>query len=94
MLGCRQAVVFALCVAVLVAAGTAMAVDKIWIAGTVTDSFELRTDDGHYMGIEPGSKGSELVFEHVGRRVIITGTVTEDDGYQRIAVESYEFIEE
>jgi hypothetical protein len=90
----KKAALAALIIVTLAMLGPALAADEIWVAGTVTDSFELRTDDGQYLGIEPGARGRELFFEHVGRRVIVTGTLTEDDGYQRIEVESYQIIEE
>jgi hypothetical protein len=74
--------------------GHAVTNDMIVISGTVTDGFELETDDGLLLGIAPNAKGNELVFEHVGRRVEVTGTLMDDEGYQLISVVSYRLLEE
>ena len=74
--------------------GHAVTNDMVVISGTVTDGFELDTDDGLLLGIAPNDKGNELAFEHVGRRVEVTGTLMEDEGYQLISVESYRLLEE
>jgi hypothetical protein len=77
-----------------VAVHSAGAAEPILISGTVTDSFELETDDGLLLGIQPGEKGNELLFDHVGRRVAVTGTLIDDGGYQMIAIETYRVIED
>jgi hypothetical protein len=63
-------------------------------SGTVTDGFELEAEDGFLPGIAPNAKGNELVFDYVGRRVEVTGTLMDEEGYQLISVVSYRLIEE
>ncbi len=70
------------------------AANMVSLSGTITDSFELHTDDGLLLAIEPNETGNDLIFNHVGSLVEVTGTMIEDESFQTIRIESYRLIEE
>ena len=74
--------------------GHAAATDEVTISGTVTDNFELETDDGLLLAIEPDKQGLELIFNHVWSHVEVIGTMVETKDYQGIRINSYRIIEE
>ena len=73
---------------------TVAAVETFTISGTVTEYFVIKTDDGYLLGIEPNKQAAELVNEHVGRRVEVTGILTEDGAYKILRITSYRLREE
>jgi hypothetical protein len=76
------------------AAAADMAPVLVTMSGTVTDSFELETDDGLLLAIEPDKQGLELIFNHVWSHVEVIGTMVETKDDQGIRINSYRIIAE
>jgi hypothetical protein len=76
------------------AAGLAMAPPRVTFLATVTDGYQLVDDEGQPYEVENTAKGNELVLNHVGRKVEVTGTVQDEVDYKLIVVESYRVVEE
>ena len=91
----RRNIVIIVCAVFLVALSSspALTADEETIIGTVTDFFQIVTDDEVYE-IGDSEQGDELLG-YVGARVEVTGTVEEDeDGIKVITVTSFVVIEE
>ena len=77
------------------AVGSTMAAEKrITIVATVSDGYQLVSEDGYPYEVEDTDKGNELVLKYIGRKVEVTGTVKEAIDYRVIVVESFRVIEE
>ena len=61
--------------------------------GEVNDTYQLVTDTQIYE-IDENEVGDELVYEHIGERVAVTGTVQEQDDLKIITVKSFKIISE
>ena len=61
--------------------------------GTVNADGQIVTDNDQVYEIGENKKGDEL-FELVGKKVKVTGTIKEEDGTKVITVNSYKAIEE
>jgi hypothetical protein len=74
--------------------GLAMEPTTVTFLATVTDGYQLVDDEGRPYEVENTAKGNELVLNHVGRKVEVTGTVQDEIDYKLIVVESYRVVEE
>jgi hypothetical protein len=74
--------------------GRAMDASTITFLATVTDGYQLVDDAGQPYEVENTTKGNELVLNHVGSKVEVTGTVQDEVDYKIIVVESFRVIEE
>jgi hypothetical protein len=63
------------------------------ITGKVNDDYQIVTDDGDVYELGENDKGDE-VADLIGKRVQVTGAVTDDDGMMTIMVASYRILEE
>lgn len=85
----------AVLVLLLSAAGSApTAATSVTIVAIVTDGYQLVDDLGQPYEVENTAKGNELVLNHVGSKVEVTGTVQDEVDYKIIVVESFRVIEE
>lgn len=85
----RQALVSLLIVIALVfAAGVAMAADAVTIQGQVNEEYQLVDQDGNVYQIADTEEGMK-VMDMVGEKVEVKGTVEEDMGEKQITVESF-----
>ena len=90
------------CVGLLVAivlmltggAGLAMDTSTVTFLVTVTDGYQLVDDEGRPYEVENTAKGNELVLNHVGHKVEVTGTVQDEVDYKLVVVESFRVVEE
>jgi len=84
-----------LAVVLLLAAGAVGAKDAttITLLATVTDGYQLIDDAGQPYEVENTATGDDLVLNHVGHKVEVTGTVLEEVDYKIIVVESYRVVE-
>jgi hypothetical protein len=73
--------------------GSVISADSITIVGTINADGQIVTDNDQVYEIGENKKGDEL-FELVGKKVKVTGTVVEEDGTKVITVISYKVIEE
>lgn len=90
---------YAASIAVLVMAlcacpGPSLAATTVTIVAIVTDGYQLVDDLGQPYEVENTTKGNELVLNHVGSKVEVTGTVQDEVDYKIIVVESFRVIEE
>ena len=70
----------------------AIAADEKTITGEINEDGKLLAEDGKIYDLGETDKGLELT-EMSGKKVSITGTVTESDGAMTIDVLNYEVIE-
>ena len=66
---------------------------EITITGTLNDNLQLVTEDGIVYEIDDTEKGNEA-FDHVGKKMKLVGTITEDDGVKTITVLFFDLLEE
>lgn len=80
----------------LLTAGGVRAMDAttVTLLATVTDGYQLIDDTGQPYEVENTAKGNELVLNHVGHKVEVTGSVVDEVDYKIIVVESYRVVEE
>ena len=74
--------------------GLSMDASSVTFLATVTDGYQLVDDAGQPYEVENTSKGNELVLNHVGSKVEVTGTVQDEVDYKIIVVESFRVVEE
>jgi hypothetical protein len=58
------------------------------ITGTVTEDFQIITNDGEAYDVTGNEKSGELM-EHVGKTVRVTGTLSEEDDARTITVSDF-----
>jgi hypothetical protein len=81
-------------VLVLMLAAPVLAVEKeMTVIGEVNNDYQIVTDQGVAYEVEDTDMGNELL-NHVGKKVEVTGTVTEEDEVQTIKVASYVILED
>jgi hypothetical protein len=62
------------------------------ITGTVTEEFQIATEDGDVYDVTENEKSDELM-EHVGETVTVTGTLSEKDGAQTITIMEFKVVD-
>jgi len=70
----------------------AIAADEKTISGKINDDNQLVADDGTVYEIATSMKGDELIGE-TGKKVTVTGTVSEQDGKKTIEVNDFKVME-
>jgi hypothetical protein len=73
--------------------GVAVAEETIAVVGTINEDYQLVDNGGVVYDIADNDLGYE-VSEHIGKKVSVIGTVTEEEGSKTITIASYEIIEE
>jgi hypothetical protein len=63
------------------------------IIGKVNDNYQIETDQGDVYEVADTDMGNELL-SHVGEKVEVTGTVSEEEGVKIIRVAVYIVLEE
>ena len=66
---------------------------EITITGTINEDLQFVTEEGIVYEIDDNEKGNEAV-EHVGKKMNLVGTITEDDGIKTITVLFFNLLEE
>jgi predicted lipoprotein with Yx(FWY)xxD motif len=92
--GCSTVVAATVACLILAMTGTSMAASTVTIVATVTDGYQLVDDNGQPYEIEDTERGNELVLNHIGHKVEVTGTVKDEVDYKIIVVDSYRVLEE
>ena len=65
--------------------------EGITIKGEVNDNYQIVAEDGQIYEVADTDKGTEVVLQHTGKIVKISGTIEEsDEGGKIITVISYE----
>lgn len=83
-------------IVLMLTSGVGLAIDTstVTFLVTVTDGYQLVDDEGNPYEVENTAKGNELVLNHVGRKVEVTGTVQDEVDYKLVVVESFRVVEE
>lgn len=63
------------------------------IVGEVNDSYQIVTDDQIYE-IDANDVGDDLIFNHIGEKVAVTGTIRTEDDMKIILVTRFEVVGE
>ena len=92
--GCRIVSILMLTIFMFVAAGVPEAAMKKTFLATVMDGYQLVDDEGQPYEVADTEQGNDLVLNHIGRRVEVTGTVQDEVDYKVIVVESFRVIED
>ncbi|MCG6905240.1 MAG: hypothetical protein LJE63_01345 [Desulfobacteraceae bacterium] len=77
-IGCRPAVVFC--------------GEQVTLTGEINDSYQVVADDGQTYEVADNEKGNELVLNHIGERVKVSGSVEEEDDVKILTVSSFEIL--
>jgi hypothetical protein len=86
--------VLTLSVFVLMLAVPALAVEsEMTVIGEVNDNYQLVTDQGDVYEVADTDMGNDLL-NNIGKKVEVTGTITEEQGVKMIRVASYVVLEE
>jgi hypothetical protein len=86
--------ILAVSVLVLILAAPVLAVEvEMTVTGEVTDSYQIVTDLGVVYEVADTEMGNELL-DNTGKKVKVTGTVTEEDEVKVIKVNSYVVLED
>jgi len=86
--------ILAVSILVLMLAAPVLAVEvEMTFIGEVTDSYQIVTDMGVVYEVADTDMGNELL-DHAGKKVEVTGTVTEEDEVKIIKVTSYVVLED
>ena len=72
---------------------TAAASDSATIEGEINDSYQIVGRDGQVYEVLDTPQGNELVDNHVGEKVKVTGTVQEEGTVKTISVTTFTLIE-
>ena len=71
--------------------GTALAGD-VTVSGELTDGYQIVTATGDVYDVADDAKGEEL-SENVGKKVVVQGTLMEEEGIKTITVTSFKVVE-
>lgn len=70
-----------------------LAGDVAAITGEVNDSYQVVADDGLIYEVADTEKGNELVLNHIGEKVKVTGEVEEEDDVKILTVAAFEVLQ-
>lgn len=83
---CALAVIFGLL-------GSAVSGESLTTTGTINEDYQFVADDGQiYIVAEPEKVGE--LDETIGKKVMVTGSIEESEGFKIIVIASYRVIEE
>lgn len=82
-------VVVSLCGPAVVLSG-----EPVTLTGEVNDSYQVVSDDDQTYEVADTEKGNELVLNHIGERIKVSGSVEEEDDVKILTVTSFELLKE
>jgi hypothetical protein len=85
---------FTLVILLTAVTGLSTAASKMTVVATVADGHQLVDEEGFVYEVENTPQGNELVLDHIGRKVKVTGTVKDEIDYKVIIVDSFQLIDE
>jgi hypothetical protein len=85
---------FTLVILLAAVTGLSTAASKMTVVATVADGHQLVDEEGFVYEVENTPQGNELVLDHIGRKVKVTGTVKDEIDYKVIIVDSFQLIDE
>jgi len=66
---------------------------EITVIGVVNEMYQI-VSEGEIFEVEKTNIGDELVINHLGEKVKVTGTVKEEDGMKLILIKGFKALEE
>ena len=76
---------------ILISFSTNVLGEEVTIKGKVNAKYQIVTEDGQIYEVGYNDKGDEVVFQHVGKIVKVSGTIEKsDEGKKTITVTSCE----
>lgn len=66
--------------------------EQVTLNGEINDSYQVVADDGQIYEVADNEKGNELVLNHIGERVKVSGSVEEEDDVKILTVASFEIL--
>lgn len=88
------AVVGLIAVVLLALLPIAAAAGSTTIEGEVNDSYQVVASDGQVYEVTDTTEGNDLVENHIGEKVKVTGTVEQDGDVKVITITTFQVIEE
>jgi Neuraminidase (sialidase) len=80
--------------AILLLLPLAAAAGSTTIEGEVNDSYQIVASDGQVYEVTDTTEGNDLVENHMGEKVKVTGTVEQDGDTKVITITTFQVIEE
>jgi hypothetical protein len=68
--------------------------EPVTLTGEVNDSYQVVSDDDQTYEVADTEKGNELVLNHIGERIKVSGSVEEEDDVKILTVTSFELLKE
>jgi hypothetical protein len=72
----------------------ATAGDATTIEGEVNDSYQIVASDGQVYEVTDTTQGNDLVENHIGEKVKVTGTVEQEGDVKVITITTFQVLEE
>ena len=88
----KTMVLFTVLLVATLSIGTALA-GGVTVTGEVNDDFQIITDTGDVYDVAEDEKGESLAA-NVGKKVVVQGTLMEEDGIKTIVVASFKVLDE
>jgi hypothetical protein len=66
--------------------------EQVTLTGEVNDSYQVVSENGQTYEVADNEKGNELVLNHIGERVRVSGSVEEEDDVKILTVTSFEML--
>jgi hypothetical protein len=66
--------------------------EPVTLTGEINDSYQVVSDDGQTYEVADNETGNELVLNHIGERVKVSGSVEEEDDVKILTVTSFEML--
>jgi Neuraminidase (sialidase) len=80
--------------AILLIQPLAAAAGSTTIQGEVNDSYQIVASDGQVYEVTDTTEGNDLVENHMGEKVKVTGTVEQEGDTKVITITTFQVIEE
>ena len=72
----------------------AAAAESTTIEGEVNDSYQIVASDGQVYEVTDTNEGNDLVENHIGEKVKVTGTVEQEGDTKVITITTFQVIQE
>ena len=90
----KMVAVLAVLVLTMVMPLAALAAESTTITGEVNDSYQIVDGNGQVFEVADTTEGNDLVENHIGEKVKVTGTVEQDQDVKIITVTTFQVIAE
>lgn len=90
----KMVMVWIALVMIMVLPPAAMAAEPVTIEGEVNDSYQIVSGDGQVYEVADTAPGNELVENHIGEKVKVTGTLETDQNLKIITVTTFQTLAE